>query len=194
MKLSSWALAGSLLAAAGLLTGSAPTPQQGTQSSQSTSSELAEMYRADQNDRKNMTTLGGETLMERDRKRLARVLELVAEEQLSEASDYYHAAMILQHSSPGSEGYKPEHYLLAHTLAVVAGFQGHEEARWLSAAALDRYFFWTDQEQFYGTQYKRDEDGRWQPGRASAYLTGALRREFGLPSQEEKQKRADSWN
>ena len=188
MKLSSWALAGSLLAAAGLLTGSAPTPQQGTQSSQSTSSELAEMYRADQNDRKNMTTLGGETLMERDRKRLARVLELVEQEELAGAGDYYHAAMILQHSSPGSEGYKPEHYLLAHALAVVAGFKGHEKARWLSAAALDRYFFWTDREQFYGTQFRKDAGGHWQPGRASELLTGALRREFGLPPSDEKRR------
>jgi hypothetical protein len=158
------------------------------------SQELAERYGADQEDRKNLAALGSQTVMERDHERLRRVLEIVNGDGLRSGEDYYHAAMILQHSNPKAEGYTPQHYLLAHALATVAGFHGHKQGKWLSAAALDRYLDFSKQKQFFGTQYERDGEGLWQPGHHSEFLTDALRRQFHLPSQTEQEKRAAGWN
>ena len=148
------------------------------------SSELAEMHRADQADRQSPINWG--VVSPRDLQRRGRVLEIIGEEKLATAEDHYHAAMVLQHSSPGSKGYSVQLYLLAHALATVAGFKGHEEARWLSAAALDRYFFWMRQPQFFGVQYEKDNNDQWQPGPYSSFLTPALEKEFGLPARVEK--------
>ena len=155
------------------------------------SSELAEMHRADQADRQ--SPINWEVVSPRDLQRRGRVLEIIREEKLATAEDYYHAAMVFQHSNPGAEDYSPQQYLLAHALAMIAGFKGHEQAKWLSAAALDRYLTFTKQEQFFGTQYVRDNNNLWRPGDYSRMLTGKLRREFGL-NAEEMRKRAESFN
>ena len=62
-------------------------------------------------------------------------------------TDYYHAALIFQH------GQNPDDYLLAHVLAMDAVAMGSKEARWLSAATLDRYLLSIWQPQVFGTQF-----------------------------------------
>lgn len=70
------------------------------------------------------------------------------------ANDFFHAAMIFQH------GQNPDDYLLAHILAMDAVAQGSKEARWLSAATLDRYLLSIWQPQVFGTQFhSRDTSG-----------------------------------
>lgn len=70
--------------------------------------------------------------------------------------DYYHAAMVMQH------GTTPEDLALARDLAKRATDidPAHSNARWLYAAATDRYLQRTGKPQIYGTQY-RSVDGRW---------------------------------
>ncbi len=156
------------------------------------SGELAEMYRTDQADRQT-SQVRGKKLAERDRQRRNRAMEILRQGALATAEDYYHAAMIFQHSNPGAEDYSPQQYLLAHTLAMIAGFKGHEKAKWLSAASLDRYLTFTKQKQFFGTQYQQDKNNLWRPGDYNRMLTDTLRGEFGL-NAEEMQKRAESFN
>jgi hypothetical protein len=62
-------------------------------------------------------------------------------------NDYFHAAMIFQH------GQNPDEYLMAHVLAMDAVALGSKEARWLSAATLDRYLLSIWQPQVFGTQF-----------------------------------------
>ena len=67
--------------------------------------------------------------------------------QVRTANDYFHAALILQHSR------QPDDYLLAHVLAVDAISLRNRDARWLAAATLDRYLRSLSQPQIYGTQF-----------------------------------------
>ena len=81
-----------------------------------------------------------------------RVRQLLDAGALHTATDYYHAALILQHAlSPGG-------YLLAHVLADIALSKGNPDALWLSAATLDRYLQSVKQPQVFGTQFKPTPD------------------------------------
>ena len=136
--------------------------------------ELKKMYEEDQEERR-----AGRLNAERDRARLEKVRGWLLEDRLTAPEDYYHAAMIFQHSVDRSG----RDHLIAHVLASIAAFEGHERARWLSAAALDRSLEFGGQEQFFGTQMKRDENGAWGPGDHDVHRTDAVRRAFDVPER-----------
>ncbi|HVS63941.1 MAG TPA: hypothetical protein VMT85_10625 [Thermoanaerobaculia bacterium] len=97
--------------------------------------------------------------------------------------------MILQH------GDSAEDVLLAHILATAAGFQGHENGRWLSAAALDRYLHRTDQPQRFGTQYVKDSvDEPWSQGAYERWLPDSLRELYGVEPLAEQKQRVEEMN
>jgi hypothetical protein len=68
-----------------------------------------------------------------DRSRRRRVRELIAQDRLKTGEDYYHAAMLLQHSLRLADHWQ------AHRLAQRAVELGYRPARWLVAATLDRW-------------------------------------------------------
>lgn len=142
------------------------------------SRELAELYESDQADRQFSeppSPAQWAKIVERDEARRDRVMELVRAGALASADDYYHAAMVLQHGE-GSED-----VLIAHILATVAGFKGHDRGRWLSAAALDRYLHRTEEAQRLGTQYVRTEpDAPWSLGAYDDWLPDSIREEYGV--------------
>lgn len=156
------------------------------------SRELRELYEADQADRQfdePPTPEQWQAIMERDRGRRERVMELVRAGELRTADEYYHAAMVLQH------GEGPEDVLVAHILATVAGFKGQEDGRWLSAAALDRYLHRTDQPQRLGTQFVRGSAAEpWSQGAYVRWLPDPVRAEYGVRSLEEQQQLVDEMN
>jgi tetratricopeptide (TPR) repeat protein len=102
----------------------------------------------------------------------------IAQHALRTADDYFHAAMILQHGST------PESYAEARELArkAVDLRPSFGQARWLYAAATDRWLQATGKPQIYGTQY-RQKDGKWtlEPFDPSA-VTDAQRAEWRVPS------------
>lgn len=146
---------------------------------------LQRMYEEDQAERK-----AGRLDPENDAARLATVRGWVLEDRLVTGEDHYHAAMIFQHSTDRSG----RDHLLAHVLATTAALKGHDGGRWLSAAALDRFLDFNDMPQFFGTQYERDADGRWRPGTFDPARVESVRALFGVATQKEAQRRADSWN
>ncbi len=148
-------------------------------SQSSTSAELKELFEQDQSDRLG-GTLSGSDLRERDLARRQRMMELLTAEEVTTPDDLYHAAFLLQHSNPAHPDDTPELYLLAHALAEAAAFEGHAEARWLSAATLDRYLQFTGETQFFGTQQQQDDNGEWRLGTPHGYLTGDVLTRFGL--------------
>ena len=156
------------------------------------SAELRRLYEADQADRRfdsPPTPEQWQEILVRDRARQARVMELVRAGELVTAEDYYHAAMVLQHG----EGSEP--ILLAHILATVAGFKGHESGRWLSAAALDRYLHRIDQPQRLGTQYVRDSaDEPWGQGAYEDWLPDSIREEYGVRPLGEQREYVEQMN
>lgn len=115
--------------------------------------ELKNMFVSDQEDREDWKNWPADKT-NRDKQRLARTLQLIDVGALTTGEDYYHASMILQHSNI------TEHYKLANELCQNAIKLGEERAKWLYAAALDRYMLNSGEKyQKYGTQYMKGENG-----------------------------------
>jgi hypothetical protein len=98
----------------------------------SDNSELTQMYALDQSEREG-ANVDWTALYHHDVERRAHLKVLLEGGKVQSAGDYFHAAMIYQH------GQTPDDYLLAHLLAVTAISKGSQDARWLSAATMDRY-------------------------------------------------------
>jgi hypothetical protein len=88
-----------------------------------------------------------EQLAANDRARRKRVRELLDQGVLQSGADFSAAAVIYQH------GEKPDDYLLAHVLAMIALAKGDQPGRGIAAATLDRYLQSVGQPQVFGTQY-----------------------------------------
>lgn len=89
-------------------------------------------------------------MRERDRQRRQRAAEIRAAGLIQTAEDCYHAARIFQH------GDTPEDAWQAHELALEAAQRDYRPARWLAAAAYDRWLMYQGRPQKYGTQYVSD--------------------------------------
>ena len=141
--------------------------------------ELARMYAEDQSDRRDAEKIGWEKISERDAVRLARAKAIYRADGLKTGGDYFHTAMILQHSHESGD------YLLGHELCIVAIGKGEERAKWLAAATEDRYLMDIGRPQRFGTQYRPEppgSDGPIRLYRVDDAVTDGLRREFKAPS------------
>lgn len=119
--------------------------------------ELKQIYDADQKDREAPPgkALDWETIGLRDTARQKRVRELIEKRRLNTGKDYERAAMVFQHGEGSND------ILLAHVLAVTAIGKGDLDARWLAAAALDRFLQRIGQPQVFGTQFSsKTENGQ----------------------------------
>lgn len=115
--------------------------------------DLHLMFEADKREHSNVPEYGTpayKAMRERDRQRRLQVAQIIAAGDAQTAEDYYHAARIYQH------GDIPEDAWNAYTLARQAADLGHQLARWLSAAAYDRWLMYEGKPQKYGTQYVSD--------------------------------------
>lgn len=152
---------------------------------------LARMYQEDQGDRE-AENIDWQAVSRRDEERRARVKEMIAAGQLKTGRDHYHAAMIFQH------GMMVEDYELARDLARKAFEIDPElkEAKWLSAAAHDRWLHRQGKPQIYGTQFQRPGGkGLWtmEPFDRTA-VTDEERKAFGIPPIAEQEKRMAEMN
>ena len=96
----------------------------------------------------------GATAATRDQERQVALRELLAEGKVKSGYDFWLSALIFQHSA------KPEDVLLAHVLATSAAAKGESNGKWLAAATLDRYLWDINQPQVFGTQFKKDSEGK----------------------------------
>lgn len=139
--------------------------------------ELKQLFDEDQADRVPGPAKDWAAVMLRDEARQARVKELIASGSLSTGTDYYHAAMVMQHAS------EPDDYLLAHDLCVVAISKGETRAKWLAAASLDRFLVSIGRPQRFGTQFSSNHPSR--PPRlrpVDPSVPDQLRRELNVPT------------
>jgi tetratricopeptide (TPR) repeat protein len=150
--------------------------------------ELARLYEEDQKDRMTQP-IDWSVVGKRDDERLKRTKEIADAGGLREAEDYYHAAMILQHSS------KVEDYDRAHQwcLKAVELDPEHPSARWLAAATKDRSLMNQGKPQLYGTQFKK-VDGKWILWEVDPSITDEERVKWGVPPLAESKKRAEEMN
>lgn len=113
------------------------------------SKEIHQLYLDDQKDREIFGNASEEeqlAMMERDLKKRMRIGEIFAEGCINGASDYFESAIIFQH------GDVPDHYFQAFHFAHKAESLGYKGAKWLKAAAIDRYLISIDHKQLFSTQ------------------------------------------
>ncbi|MGI4792312.1 MAG: bifunctional nuclease family protein [Janthinobacterium lividum] len=148
------------------------------------SAELAKLYAEDQSDRitKPPEQIDWQRVVPRDAARLARIKQFYRGQVLRTGTDFYHAAMVLQHA------HSPEDYLLAHEFCVIAISQGVDQAKWLAAATEDRYLKSMGLPQRFGTQYETDgPNGKWSLYEVSPDLTDDMRRALSVPPLSDAQ-------
>lgn len=142
----------------------------------SDNNELARLLRDDQDDRAgNVQPIDA---ARKDVARRTRVLQLYTSDSLRTPQDWVRAAFILQH------GNVPEHYLLAHELAVAAASQGCGlVATWLAAATEDRFLTSIGRLQRFGTQKFGGNGSHTMiaTNRSSLAVTDLVRHAFGVP-------------
>ncbi len=146
------------------------------------SREIEELFRADQADRtppadgRQLTQVEFLAVGARDLVRLSRAKEIYRLNLLTSSLDFYHAAVILQHSWDSTTA--GDDHLLAHELAIIAFVGKVPGAGYLVAASEDR-FLQDDlhRQQRFGTQYPPD------PGlEGGEEVTDSLRARFEVPS------------
>lgn len=127
----------------------------------SDNAKLTQLFNEDQGARRVKSIIWSD-VSAADAARREAVHKMLEAGEVRTADDYYHAALIYQH------GQKPDDYLLAHVLAVDAISLGDKDARWLSAATLDRYLLSISQSQIFGTQFQST------PGKNDSWVLGTM--------------------
>lgn len=155
--------------------------------------ELVRLYREDQADRtpSNAKDVDWAVVGPRDQARLSRVKAFYMQNNLHTGADYYHAAMILQHSDA------PEDFLLAHEFCVVAISRGKNDrdTRWLAAASEDRFLMNIARPQRFATQYRADPStAPFRLYRVDSGVTDELRHALDVPSLAEAKAREREMN
>lgn len=133
--------------------------------------QLSALFAEDQSD--TVTFRGAQAfLASQARRSIAQ--RLIAEGLAYTANDYFHAAMLLQH------GEKLEHWEQARQLALKAVELGHPRARYMAAAALDRWLMRQGKPQKYGTNSWPDKNG-WRVWDYDPTTTDEERAEWDVP-------------
>jgi hypothetical protein len=142
--------------------------------------ELGALFDQDQADRRGELPAD---LDERDERR-RRVEQLLAEGTVVDPDDLFCAAMVFQHGTDRT------HFLRAHELAKRAAELGSTRpARWLAAAAYDRWLMTGGLPQKYGTQY-RFAKGRWVLHEVDPTTSDEERARWDVPALAEALRRA----
>ncbi len=165
----------------------APTPD---------NAELKQLFERDQAVRENgfvdLNDIEAVSRMIReDSLRRVQVEAIIEAGELHTAEDYYRAAMIFQHGDDTTA------YRRAHALArqAVALDSTHPHAKWLTAAAWDRYLMEQGKPQWDGSQYTRQSGEAWKLYEVdTTRVTDAERRRLGVPTLQEARAQADSMN
>jgi hypothetical protein len=155
------------------------------------SAELLQLYEADQKDREGSITqsIDWTAVSARDAERRNRVREIIKSGGVRTGKDYERAAMVFQHGST------PDDILMAHVLAVTALGKGNTDARWLSAAALDRFLHQVKQPQVFGTQFQRQEGQPWTMEPYNRTLIDArVRADNCVPDHDHQARALDALN
>jgi hypothetical protein len=144
--------------------------------------ELCALFDEDQADRRGEFPAD---LYERDERRRHRVEQLLAQGTLADPDDLFHAAMVFQHGPDRAS------FLRAHALAKRAAELGSTRpARWLAAAAYDRWLMTGGLPQKYGTQY-RSANGGWVLHEVDPTTSDEERARWDVPPLAEALRRAD---
>ena len=157
------------------------------------SSEIHQLFLADQEERKSWgsRTFTDEEVKqaeERDAKRRERARQIYLSGGLKTGRDYFDAALLFQH------GEQPDDYLLAHVLATVGIVKGDADSRWMAAATLDRFLQSLKQKQIFGTQFIGENNRYTYEPYNRDLLTDEVRKAMNVPDLAAQQKDLDNMN
>ncbi len=141
------------------------------------SEALRGLFEADQAERRldpTGATLDWERLRVDDARRRQIVRAWLQAERIQTAPDLFRAAMVFQH------GRTTDDFALAQRLAERSAALGHDDARWLKAAAEDRRLLVSGLPQKYGTQFEQ-VDGVWRLSPVDSTVSDAERARWGVP-------------
>ncbi len=149
----------------------------------STNAEMTALFDADQADRRDVSHVDWTVVSRTDATRRQQVRALLGRGDLHTGADFLHAAFVFQH------GERPDDFLLAHTLAMVAVKKGRTDAIWIAAATLDRYLQTIGRAQIYGTQFQvPDATGvATQAPFERDLISDAIRAELDVPTLDQQQ-------
>jgi hypothetical protein len=152
--------------------------------------EMKRIFEEDQRVRQSWPNIDWSVVDKSDALRRVAVMKLLNAGALHSGEDFEWAANVFQHGS------RPNDYLLAHTLAIVAVRKGYADATWIAAATLDRYLQSINQPQIYGTQFATPPGvPATQEPYNRALIPDALRRQLSVPNlaaQKVQQQQYDS--
>ncbi len=123
-------------------------------------------------------------MRELDHQRRMQVNNLMTAGTLKSAEDYFHAARIFQH------GDTPDDAWMAHQLSFQSAQLGYRPARWMAAAAYDRWLMYQGKPQKYGTQYVSDGK-RQRLWDVEPDTTDLQRAEWDVPSLADQIRKAE---
>lgn len=152
--------------------------------------ELIEIYKNDQADRK-VDNIDWSIVSENDRKREKRIYELIEEGALRTSNDYHNAAMIFQHGMDSTA------YGMAVKLMKKSIDLDPNANKWLFAAATDRYLLSIGEPQIYGTQFSRknEEGAKWERSNMdTTKITDAQRIEYDVETLAQQQEKLHTMN
>jgi hypothetical protein len=142
--------------------------------------ELAALFAADQADRRASPSIDWSAVAPRDSARRVSVRRILGTLGQPSSNDWYHAAMVMQHGNDTTAA------RLAHEWAgrAVSADSTHAKAKWLVAAAWDRYLMRQGKPQWYGTQFVRpNPSAAWELYNVdTTKVTDDDRRRLGVPS------------
>lgn len=149
--------------------------------------ELLALYSADRQERIDQPRMGTPeytAMRERDHQRRIRAAAILSTLVAPAAADLYHAALLFQHGDLAEDAWR------AYELAREAAERGEERARWLTAAAYDRWLMYQSKPQKYGTQYTHDgiRHRLWDVDPAT---TDAERAAWNVPPLAEQLRKAE---
>jgi tetratricopeptide (TPR) repeat protein len=151
--------------------------------------ELYDIVQEDQRDREGGPGKIPADLGTRDARRLARTRQIVEGGGLKASMDYFHAALIYQHSLE-VEDYRKAHELC---LKAIELDPTNKDAKWLAAASKDRELMTLGRPQLYGTQLTQ-RDGKWVVYTVDPAVTDEERARWNVPPLAEMQRRAERMN
>lgn len=154
--------------------------------------DLTQLFQADQDARRsNAVETDWKRVNAEDAERRQAVLAILEDGDVRTALDYYNAAMIFQH------GESVDDIRLAHSFASISAAldDSSEAARWLEAATWDRLMLKLGRPQWYGTQFVRDDQGKWVLYTVdTSAVTDEQRAALSVPSLAESESRAAVMN
>jgi len=115
----------------------------------------------------------------RDKKRIEEVKRIIEKNSNLKGLDYFRAGIIFQH------GTRLENIKTAQELAHKGHKLGHKKSKWLYAAATDRILTRQGKKQRFGTQYQKNDQGKWGLYPVQKSTTDKERRKYNVKSLQE---------